>query len=351
MTNDVAPGVYFGMTDDAYHGLPYLSSTGMKNLLVSGMDFWARSWMNPYKEEDEEESEAKTIGKAYHKRILEGRAAFYEAYAPVLTVDDPEVLKDKEDLQAALRERGLPVSGNKAELINRLLGADPFVKIYDQLHAEYAEEHLGKTMIGEDTIRKIELAAQMIECHAALKFFFVGGFPEVSVIWDDEQYGVRMKARFDYLKVNAVNDLKTFANVMNKPTEKAVYSAMAQNKYHIQATHYLHASDVAKRLVHAGHIHAATPKHMPSKEWLDAFIASPEHNFNFVFQQKGPAPLAIGAVFDRRDGMYETGQLCIREAVDVYKRNMELYGTMPWVDTREPIVLHWQQYPAFASEL
>lgn len=345
---EAEPGIYFGMPDDTYHSLPYLSSTGIKNLLVSPMDFWARSWMNPWKEDDEEESEAKTIGKAYHKRILEGAAAFRAAYAPTFECDDPDVLHSAEDIKDALSDLGLSKAGSKQKLIERLLDADPDAKIYDVLLREYIEDHPGVTFLSNKVIRRIELSAKMIECHDDLKFFFVGGYPEVSVVWDDEAYGVRMKVRTDYLKVSAVNDLKTFANLMNKPTERAIYSAMASNKYHIQGALYLRGVDAAKQMVKEGRVFG---RELVDQKWLAAFAESADHTFNFVFQQKGIAPVAMGCEFNRQDPMYDQGMTCIRQAVDVFKRNMAVFGEDPWVDTRKPFMLHWAQYPAYANDL
>ena len=359
---EYTPGIYFGMSDETYHRLPYLSATGIKNLLVSPMDFWARSWMNPWKEEDEQETEAKTLGKAYHKRILEGRAAFDAAYAPDFQVFDPDIIKGNDAMQAHLKS--LNYSGysklKKDGLIAAIREVDPGAQIYDVLKADYEESHRGKIFLDDAMIRKIELSAKMIECHHALKYYFVGGFPEVSVIWDDEEYGVRMKARFDYLKVNAVNDLKTFANMMNKTIERAVYGEMASRKYHIQATLYLRAVEAAKQHVRDGYFHISNQMSQDLSldqknfhQWLAAFRDAPPHAFNFVFQQKGPAPVSVGAVFDRLDPMYEIGEACIRQGVDVFQNAVQVFGTdgTPWVDMREPIMLHHMQYPAYANEL
>lgn len=354
MSDDIRPGIYFGMPDDQYHALPLLSATGIKNLLVSPMDFWARSWMNPWKEEDEVESEAKTLGKAYHKRILEGRAAFDSAYAPVFECDDADVIKTGDQIKEALRDLGQPVSfKNKDEGIARLLLANPMAKIFDSLKAEYEAEHDGKTFLSDLMIRKIELSAKMIECHHALKYYFVGGQPEVTVIWDDEEYDLRFKARFDYLKVNAVNDLKTFANMMNKTIERAVYGEMASRKYHIQAALYLRAVEVAKQHVADGQFFLHDPSTMTPdfQQWLAAFRDAPTHSFNFVFQQKGPAPVSVGAVFSKEDPMHDVGMAAVQQGVEIFKQSMLTYGTDPWVDMRDPIMLHWQSYPAYANDL
>jgi len=356
----VGPGLYFGMTDEQYHALPYLSATGIKNLMISPMDYWARSNMNPWKEEDETESEAKTLGKAYHKRILEGLDAFNACYIKPLELDptNPEhrnALKGNSEMTAWLKDMGVKgYSGKKKEeLIAMIQEADPHQAIYDVLESEYAKMHAGKIFLDPVMIRKIELSAKMIECHPHLRYYFIGGYPEVSVVWFDEELQVMFKARFDYLKVNAVNDLKTFANMMNKVIEKAVYGAMASGKYHIQGALYLRAVEEAKKLAAAGHIHVLRSDATYDEEWMQAFIASPEHGFNFLFQQKGPAPVSVGAQFLRADPMFDTGIASIHQGVMIYQECMRTFGDdgTPWVDMRDPIVLSWQQYPAYASDL
>src|SRR5689334_7216613 len=95
-------------------------------------------------------------------------------------------------------------------------------------------------------MRKIEIAAKMIECHPENKKLITGGYPEVTIVWHED--GIRFKARVDYLRPKAMIDLKTFANQLGKPVESAIIYAMASGKYHIQAAFYMRAIEAAKRL-------------------------------------------------------------------------------------------------------
>jgi hypothetical protein len=154
-----------------------------------------------------------------------------------------------------------------------------------------------------------------------------------------------MKARFDYLKPKAVIDLKTFANQMNKPIDRAIYGAMAGNKYHIQATFYLHAVARAQELARAGHLFGTT-----SEEWLQAFLECEEHDFFFVFQQKGVAPLARGKKFPR--GMvHGAGLASIEQAKQLYKDCVERFGTDPWLDMAPIDSFDDSEFPAYATEI
>src|SRR5438477_7932182 len=86
------PGIYFGMREEEYHRAFALSATGIKHLRISPLDFWARSPLNA--ERIAEESEARIIGRAYHKRIIEGQRAFEARYAAELDpAEYPEALR------------------------------------------------------------------------------------------------------------------------------------------------------------------------------------------------------------------------------------------------------------------
>jgi hypothetical protein len=87
-TPDIPDGMHFGLDAEVYHAIPALSASGIKNLLISGPDFYYRCpWLNPAYEEEETDTVAKTAGRAYHTRILEGRQTFYQQYGP--TFDAP----------------------------------------------------------------------------------------------------------------------------------------------------------------------------------------------------------------------------------------------------------------------
>src|SRR5205085_1736602 len=114
------PGVYFGMPEEEYHRAFALSATGIKHLRISPLDFWARSPLNAERIADE--SEARIIGRAYHKRIIEGQRAFAARYAADLDpAEYPEALRTNEELKTAIERVGGPsarlASLRKAELI------------------------------------------------------------------------------------------------------------------------------------------------------------------------------------------------------------------------------------------
>lgn len=337
-------GLYFGLDDSVYHSLPYLSASGIKNILVSPMNFWAWSWMNPLK--PERDSDAMTIGKAYHKRILEGIDAFNDNYVEEFDpLQYPYALKTMTEIQTVLRSRGLPVSGNKFELVNRLKTSDPTAQFFDEIYDNWLNnEAAGKTALSREMMDRIEIAAAMIEKHPDLSKCFAGGYPEVTVIWQEN--GIFFKSRFDYLKPRAIIDLKTFENMMNKPVDKAIYYAMASQKYHIQAAFYMgYAAPKAVEFARKGQVYG-----FATKDFLTKLSQSEAHDFYFVFQQKGIAPVARGKKFPRNI-MYGCGMQAIEDAIGKYRECLRVYGTSPWVDPTPIDEFEDESFPIFATEL
>lgn len=340
---DFAEGIHFGLPEDDYFSVPALSASGIKNLRMSPLDFWARArWLNPNYEEDCEEGEdsfARVLGKAYHKRILEGKEAFLSCYAPAFNpADYPNALDGADAVQGALRklkEEGATVklTGKKGELIERLLELQPSAQIMDVLRESYEEEHEGKTFIPGQSMDRVELAAAMIEKDPELRKAFTGGMPEVSIFWVCPTHGVPCKARLDYLKPKAIVDLKTFANKNGYPVSRAIDRELGYNRYPIAAAWYYDAADQIKRLMEAGKVYGEAPH-----EYLSALFAGHEKTFVYVFQQKGIAPIARGRSFPRSLTNCLLATANCDTAKQTYRQCVETFGEkLPWLTT-EPII-------------
>ncbi len=326
-------GVFFGLPAEEYHAALALSASGIKWLRVSPLDWWARSPLNP-KPFEPESSDAMIAGTAYHKRILEGREAFLAAYAPSLNqADYPEALVTNEQLYQAIVDRGSMTkkSARKDELIHELRRVWPQAPIWQMMQTMHAELHSGKTLLSAELMARIEYAAAMIEKHPQLSLAFTGGMPEVSIFWTDEETGIPCKARLDYLKPQAVVDLKTFTNQFGMPIRKAIARQMANYRYHIQARWYLDAAS----LVNA--------------DGTFGWAAHPR-TFLFVFQQQGPAPVARGLVLDPGTIM-DIARQEIDEAKAQWMRCWHTFGPGdPWVDTHEIETFDDTEFPAYIAE-
>lgn len=340
------PGIYFNLPEDEYHAIPALSSTGIKRILVSSMDFWAQSWMN--KNYVDEETAEKIKGSAYHKR-LEGKEAFDAEYAPAFNeADYPDALKTNQEIIDCLKKLG--VSGyskmKKDGLIAMLKEADPSVQIIDDLRAEYEAQHPDRKFLKPDVVREIEIMAMMIDNDPAALKCFRGGYSEVSMIWIDAETGVPMKSRVDYLKTRAIVDLKSFSNPLDKTINAAIASAVASRKYHVQAAVYSEADRNAVQLARAGHVFGDV-----DKGWLSKYAKIDQRMFVFVFQKTGIAPVTRVKPFSWKLTTFQCGQISMRMGIDEFARNYQHYGPdTPWLDIAPAESFADEDFPLYMTE-
>lgn len=344
MTELLPDGLYFGLDEDTYHAQPRLSASLMKWLRVSPRDFWVRCWMNPDRPE-EEDSFARILGRAYHKRILEGSAAFTSLYAAALNKEDyPNALVTNDQIVAVCRERNIKIGKKKADNIAFLLAADRDVQVWDDMEERYARRHTGMTLLDSKVLKRIETAAALIEKHPQLGKTVSGGYPEVSIFWTDAETGVKCKSRLDYLKVQAIVDLKSFGNPLDKPIDVAVRNAIASRGYFVQAAMYQRALEEAIAFTKAGNVHGEV-----DETFLKNLVSTEQHNRRFVFlmQDTGPAQVARAYIFPR-GSVHAIGDQIVRECIDLFAKNHKAFGdVMPWVDTADITELDDLQFPAW----
>jgi len=334
MTNN-APGVYFGMSNEEYHADPALSVTGIKNLLVSPLDYWMESPLNPEAEPEEEEDHF-IKGRAFHCFFGEGIDAFNAAYAVALDkADFPNALSGGDELRAECKRLGVSAGGTIAAMCERIHEADPCAELWPVMVENHKAANEGKEMLSRAAFKEMERTAKALDWHPDARKCLTGGYPEVAIFWIDEETGVRMKVKVDYLKAKAAIDLKTFGNPAKFPVDEAIARAMAARKYNIQAATYMTGIEQAKPLVKAGAVFGDAPP----QEWLDAFASSPEHAFIFLFMQTGKVPNIRVRRFLRRDKnrgemmAWQSGYRMFRHGVELYRDCMERFGPdVPWHD-------------------
>lgn len=337
------PGIHFGLNEETYHDVEAFSSTGIKKILVSPLDYWMSSPMNPSRKQKETAALAK--GKAHHKMHLEGEEAFDAAYAVEPSKDDYDsLLVTNDDLCAYLLENGGKKSGTKADLIARIREFDTDIPIWDEILREFAANLDGRIPLKREDWNEIQRTKFVIDhMPSAKKAFGAPGAPEVSIFWVHE-LGVKMKARIDLLQVKATIDAKSFANQMDKEIVSAVAGAVGRYRYDIQPLVYLDGLAEIKKL-YAQHGRAIVdgnlPDHLP-ETWLDEVMACPAHRFFFAFLQTGDVPNLIIREFRKHETYGGTGMtanaywqnaaLGYRVGVEKYKQCMAEYGPdRPWV--------------------
>jgi hypothetical protein len=355
MAGEFAEGLFFGLPDEVHHAIPALSASGIKWLRVSTMDYWARQrWLNPNYEEDNEEvadSTARELGKAYHKRILEGREAFMACYAPAFDPSAHEgALENADAIKDALRkhkENGADVklSGKKADMIANLLDLDPSAKIMDVLRESHEDAHDGMTFLPANVLRKIELSAAVIEKDPELGKLFRGGASEVTMCFICPDTGCPCKLRFDYIKPRDVIDLKSFANKMAMPVNQAVAREFANNRYPFQGAWYREGARHIKRMIRESRVYGDAPP-----ELLKGLLADHPKTFTYVFMQKGPAPVARGRRLLPESSIYTLAKAKNDEAKVLFQRCREHFKDDPWVSPEPIDDFRDEEVPAYATD-
>jgi hypothetical protein len=335
-----ADGIYFGMPDDEYHAIPRLSASGIKEIVVSPLQFWFKSFLNPDREPDEDTT-AKKLGKAYHKLILEGEEAFDACYAVAPCRDDhPDALDGAEALKAKCDELDLKKSGRIADLCERIRDADPAVKLWPDIMEAFRQSCAGREVLTKAQWLDLERVRFVLRHMPSIRSAFTGGRPEVTILWTHPS-GVKMKARLDYLKPRgdtaAILDVKTFGNVMDKPIEDAPSVEIARNRYFVQPVIYTEARKAAAAMW-AKHGMAAVHGETPDEAWLKAVLGPARSQFHFVFVKTGAIPDVIAR------GVAE-----YRYGVAMFRRCLEQYGTdTPWVQDYGVRAIRDDEFPLWA---
>ena len=316
-------GIYITMPEDQYHAVEALGSTSIKALFDDPVEFQ----YNKLHAEEETESQAKLLGSAIHKRLLEGRAAFDKTYYckldPTGWIEDG-ALVTVEDLKAWCRANGLNVSGKKADLIERVREADPNQLILEDIVNEHAEANADKIMLTSKQWDRCDAASEWCQMDELLGPFmtdgaFTLGLNEVSVFSEIE--GVPVKARYDVLAQHMILDLKSFQPFLNRDPIMAIPYHIKKMNYLLQAGHYLNMWDEAKKLWQAGQVFGAYPDGFFDK----AFDRDrPTWVWCFVKTVGAPQPYVRG--FSHESMAMSHARQNAREAILFYRQQVEKHG-------------------------
>lgn len=259
----LSEGIYFDLSNEAYHDDPALSHSGMTNILVSWPDYWARSVLNPDRRQYYS-TDAMKFGERSGMYLLENDK-FYKRYATA---------------------RSKP--GHKGSFISSV----EYNNIRDSIRA----------------IREVEIGNQ----------YFSDGYPEVSIFWRDSSTGVMLRARIDYLRTFGAIDFKRIAELNNQ----AIGRAVRNQGLEIQCYLYLEAIKAARRMLRSNtaNVHGDV-----DADWLNAFMKDEDLFFRFVFQRSTPP--YIWEIRELDQDLRIEGENATRHAILRYKAAITKYGT------------------------
>lgn len=285
---EIPDGIYFGMPDAVYHASNALGSSMLKKLEDRGSDFWWESWMNPARPEDKD-TPSKLFGRQLHTCVLEGQDVFKSTYEPAY---HPGNIKAGKEERARIQEAG-------------------------------------KLAIKYEDYRHILAASAFIKANKTLASAFEGGEPEVSVFWTED--GIQFKARFDYLKLRAITDLKSIRNKYGKEFRQCCRDAIGNYEYLVSAEHYREGRAQMAGLMQRGNVFGTV-----DEEWLSKIVRNELFAFVFVFWQAEGAPISHGIKMSPNNPLFEIARQKIIKAIHNYKTFMREFGPdVAWVPTTD----------------
>lgn len=344
----IEPGIYFGMDEETYHADPALGSSSIKQLLINPVRWWRKS---PYgqaffeahglaSKPTDEETDAKLFGRAVHCIVLEPHT-FDDKFC-VYETAGPEYLRSRDDIRRTLEDMKWPAMPPKGasladmQLVARRAG----LKVFEDWKIDWAIQAEGRTEISERFMTTMRLIDKMLNIsrpdlggQSIREDTLINGAPEVSVFWVDD--GVRMKMRVDWLRSIGMIDLKTYAAGDDHMPVGRFLSSVATYGYDLQRSHYAAGWAAMEELIAKGLV----------------FGASEAENSLIGRMKFGKPPLwrwltiqTVGVPeIDRVDfeapQISATADIQRRQAIETYKRNVEMFGlNEPWVSMRPRIL-------------
>lgn len=349
----LADGIYFNLPEDVYRADDALGSTDIKTAYISPVQWQfdrlagLREEIGLGDEETEAESAGKRFGRAVHTMVLEGADAFEIRHC--VEPDAPDgLLETIEHMKAAIRgsektppaDLG-PVSKWRREQFVAACRAMEIGPLLDDWKDEREALIGDRDVISQRWFATIGLIGTMLDTPRASlagksqrETVLTGGYPEVSVFWTVD--GVRLKARFDYLRAKATVDVKTFACPEGREIIDAFAMSANRYGYDMQAAHYGEARKAIPELWQVGAVYQGEGNE-PTADQL-SFIAKvarhPEGAWIWLTVQTAGCPETD--ILELPDHMvFASAQAMVAEAIRNVRTYREKFGhDALWVTDR-----------------
>lgn len=285
------PGIYDGISNDAYHGGPGISKSGLDILHKSPAHLKAaRDFAG-----EKRETKAMFKGKALHALVLEPAAFVREYTLGMRQSDFPDAITSRDQLVSLVdklnqsRLPKLPTTGTKAEQIERILAAQTDVDamqftreeldgmtgaklktvfsamnstrqgllssagtiselahllrtngqkitLWSDLQAEWLANNGERTVLDAATWDQLHAMRDSVMAHPAARALLNRpGHAEQSIYWNDPETGVLCRCRPDFLTDDDFCvDLKSTEDASQEGFSKSI----ANYRYHVQDPYY-----------------------------------------------------------------------------------------------------------------
>jgi hypothetical protein len=349
----IPDGVHFGLDEEAYHADPALGSGDHKAILINPVQ-WRFAKSPELREalglgdsaatlKERERMGVKAAGRAFGTAVdllVTQPDRFVSTY--VEEPDQPEgLLFTKEQIREALGPLcTLPrtAATSDYEALARMYGIGPLGSDWPAMKAELCE---GKTTLSRRWMATLRLIDRLLDTprndyggQSIRQAVLANGQSQVSVFWTDPD-GVRCKCRFDYLRIKAVIDVKTFAAAEGVEIVEAFWNAISRFAYDMQAAHYLEGRAAIHDLVAQGRVFG---DHDP--DWIArvaAYRDAPQ--WSWVTIQTVGMP-EVDLMNFGADQIAAAAAEQVKLARAKYREHMDRFGPdAPWVSLRGPITL------------
>lgn len=266
----ISEGVYFHLSNDAYHNDPALSHSGMTKVLSCWQDYWVHSCHNPHRKEYKP-SPAMEFGARSGELLLE-REKFEKKYCSGLTPPS---------------EMGKRVPLSSWQL------RDLRASIEEITSVDIAREHFEK------------------------------GYGEVSIFWRDPRTGVMLRARIDYLRTFGAIDFKRILAVDNWSIGRAVKTQGLdiQNWLYLEG---IKAARIWLGKMKPKELEAYAKREEVALDWLKAFIADEDLLFRFLFQRSTPP--YVWEFKELEPEVLREGENAWNKALERYNAGIKAFG-------------------------
>lgn len=346
MTDILPEGIHFGCHEDLHRADPGIGSTDLKALLTSPVNgYWKRTpngkrimeALGIAEPKAEEPSLAQVFGTAAHALLLEPER-FDDLY--VEEEDAPEdYLTSRDVIREGLIKANAylpPKTAPREEYVMAAKRAG--LKVVEDWKVDFVIHAAGRTVLSKRWMAQLRMIDHITRAKRAdlggksiFEQNLTGGYSEVTVIWVED--GVRMKARFDYMRTMGIIDVKTYQCPDDKPPVSHFLGQIASYAYDLQACHYLRAWEELAQAIAEGRVFGAVDSgwlkrvrvnDKPAWRWIAiSSMGLPEVDF-IDFD----APTALSAAHIQR-----------QQAIETFKRYSEQFGPdEPWVSMRGRIV-------------
>ncbi len=207
------PGVYFDIDEDVYHNEIKAVSSSM--LKLADQETWAHVWaqyFDPDREVEEKDPAHFSFGKAYHCLLLEPKT-FNDRFAVAPDHTLPEhkgYLASAKQLEAALKDLGLPKTGTNLEKAKRLQEAGEERSLWPIVMDDFMNQVNGRTVLTAVQMKQLQKMADRILGEPVFMQGLTGGHAEATFLWQDEETGLMLKVRTDYYVPRVcITDLKS----------------------------------------------------------------------------------------------------------------------------------------------